>query len=80
MQKKYLSDVKVRERYGISVMTQWRWDQDASLGFPRPIYIRGRKYRDEAELDAFDAAQVAAAATAQGANPRARHAAKLASA
>jgi hypothetical protein len=35
-------------------MTVWRWDHDRSLGFPQPFKIRGRKYRDESELDTFD--------------------------
>ena len=38
-------------------MTLWRWDRDPGLNFPKPIRIRGRKYRDESELNAFDAAQ-----------------------
>jgi predicted DNA-binding transcriptional regulator AlpA len=56
MHKRLIPDPDVLKRYGISAMTLWRWDQDASLGFPKPIRIRGRKYRDERELDAFDAA------------------------
>jgi hypothetical protein len=35
----------------------WRWDHDPELNFPKPTYIRGRKYRDEEELDAFDLAR-----------------------
>ena len=49
-----IPDSKVRERYGISGMTLYRWDRDDSLNFPKPVRIRGRKYRDEAQLDAFD--------------------------
>jgi hypothetical protein len=56
-QKRLLPDAKVRERYGVTPMTVWRWERDPTLGFPPATYIRGRKYRDEAELDAFDAAQ-----------------------
>ena len=44
-------------------MTLWRWDHDPNLKFPKPVRIRGRKYRDEAELDAFDAAQARDAET-----------------
>ena len=51
-----LPDNKVRERYGVSAMTLWRWDRDPSLNFPKAIRIRGRKYRAEDALDAFDAA------------------------
>jgi predicted DNA-binding transcriptional regulator AlpA len=57
MPKKLIPDPKVMERYSVSAMSLWRWDHDPDLKFPRPIVIRGRKYRDEAELDAFDAAQ-----------------------
>jgi hypothetical protein len=38
-------------------MTIWRWDHDPGLKFPKAIRIRGRKYRDQDALDAFDAAQ-----------------------
>jgi hypothetical protein len=51
-----IPDPQVLKRYGVTAMTLWRWDRDPSLGFPKPLYIRGRKYRDERELDAFDAA------------------------
>jgi predicted DNA-binding transcriptional regulator AlpA len=57
MQKKLIPDPQVIERYSISSMTLWRWDHDFDLKFPKPIIIRGRKYRDQAELDAFDEAQ-----------------------
>jgi predicted DNA-binding transcriptional regulator AlpA len=56
-EKKLLPDHKVCERYCVSLMTLWRWDHDAKLNFPRPIRIRGRKYRDQRELDTFSAAQ-----------------------
>lgn len=63
MQKQYSSALKVRERYGnISEMTLWRWLADPDLNFPRPVYIRKRRFWDDAKLDAFDAAQAAAAA------------------
>ena len=59
--KKLLPDARVRERYGVCDMTLRRWDADPTLDFPRPIRIRKRKYRDEAELDAFDERQRVAA-------------------
>jgi hypothetical protein len=55
--KKLIPDPKVCERYGVTPMTLWRWDHDANLKFPKPTYIRGRKYRDERELDEFDEAR-----------------------
>ena len=61
-QKKLVPDPKVwADRYNVSPMTGWRWDHDQNLNFPRPIIIRGRKYRYEHELDAFDEAQREAA-------------------
>jgi predicted DNA-binding transcriptional regulator AlpA len=52
--KRLIPDPQVCRRYNVTPMTIWRWDRDPRLGFPKPIYIRGRKYRDERELDAFD--------------------------
>jgi predicted DNA-binding transcriptional regulator AlpA len=55
--EKYLPERQVCKRYGVTDMTLWRWDHDLNLNFPKPTYIRGRKYRNERELDAFDQAQ-----------------------
>jgi predicted DNA-binding transcriptional regulator AlpA len=57
MQDKLIADPLVAERYGVTAMTIWRWTQDPSLGFPKPITIRTRNYRKVAELDAFDERQ-----------------------
>lgn len=44
----------VREMFGdVSQMTLWRWLNDDSLGFPRPVYIRGRRFFDATEVEAF---------------------------
>ena len=56
-EKRLLPDHKVCDRYSISAMTLWRWDRDPTLNFPKAKRIRGRKYRDESELDAFDASR-----------------------
>jgi predicted DNA-binding transcriptional regulator AlpA len=58
--KRLIPDPQVCQRYNVSPMTIWRWDHDPALDFPKPIYIRNRKYRDERELDAFDEARRAA--------------------
>ena len=55
--KKLLPEPRVCKRYGVCDMTLRRWDADPSLGFPRPLKIRNRKYRDAAELDEFDERQ-----------------------
>ena len=56
--RRLLPEAKVRERYGVSSMTLWRWDRNSSLKFPPPLRINNRKYRDAAKLDAFDAARL----------------------
>lgn len=46
---------------GISDMTLWRWLNDQSLDFPRPIYLGRRRYWRETEVLAWlDAREVAA--------------------
>jgi hypothetical protein len=59
-----LPERQVAERYGVVPRTLFRWDLDPALGFPRPIYIRGRRFRVEAELDKFDLARSAASGAA----------------
>lgn len=49
-----LPDPRVRQRYGVSSMTIWRWDNTPELGFPPPLRIAGRKYRRLAELEAWE--------------------------
>jgi hypothetical protein len=55
--KKLLPDALVCRRYSVTLMTLWRWDRDPDLGFPRPIKIKTRNYRDIAELEAFEERQ-----------------------
>ncbi len=42
------------ERYKVSQMTGWRWEQDEALNFPRPVYIGRYKYLDESELEEWE--------------------------
>jgi hypothetical protein len=56
-----LADAKVRERFGKSQRTIDRWTADPNLGFPRPIYIRGRKHRDADAIAAFEKKVIASA-------------------
>jgi hypothetical protein len=53
----FLPDRLVGERYGRSVKTIERWEKDPALGFPPVIYLRKRRYRSAAALDAWDAKQ-----------------------
>jgi hypothetical protein len=58
-----IADRRVAERYDVSVRTLARWDETAGLGFPPPVYIRDRRYRELAKLDAWDRANARKAAT-----------------
>ena len=58
--KRFIPDGQVaKDRYGVSLMTLWRWDHDERLNFPKPYRIRNRKYRCERELDELRAALAA---------------------
>ena len=58
MQKRFLSAKQLRERYGsVSDMTLWRWVRHPKLDFPQPVYINGRRFWAEADVDAFDERQ-----------------------
>ena len=52
-----LPEAAVCRRYSVSDMTLTRWDRDARLDFPKPILIRGRKYRRLAERIPFEERQ-----------------------
>jgi hypothetical protein len=44
-------DPKVAREFGTTLMGLWRWDRDPQLvarGWPPPIRIRGRKFRQNA--------------------------------
>jgi hypothetical protein len=49
-----LPDKQVAQRYGVSVRTVERWDREVGLNFPKPTYIRRRRYRNSAALDQWD--------------------------
>jgi predicted DNA-binding transcriptional regulator AlpA len=38
---------------GVSDMTIWRWLNDPSLNFPKPVYIGRRRYWVESEVVAW---------------------------
>jgi predicted DNA-binding transcriptional regulator AlpA len=57
--RRLVPDPQVCRRYGVHTSTLYNWDHDPMLGFPKPIRIRNRKFRDEDELDEFDAARAA---------------------
>ncbi|WOI29358.1 helix-turn-helix transcriptional regulator [Sulfitobacter dubius] len=43
----------VREKFGVTDMTLWRWLDDEELSFPRPIYIKRNRYWREDDLAAW---------------------------
>ncbi len=56
----YLTSKQVSERYGnCSDMTIWRWQNDPSLNFPRPLKINSRRLWDIETLEHFDAERIA---------------------
>jgi len=54
----------VWRRYGKTDRTLARWLQDESLGFPRPLIIRSRRYFKEAELVEWERLQASKAKAA----------------
>jgi predicted DNA-binding transcriptional regulator AlpA len=55
----YLPRKAVRERYGISAMTLWRWERDVRLRFPKPIVINGRLYQSLSALEEWERCRAA---------------------
>ncbi|THD58343.1 MAG: DNA-binding protein [Bradyrhizobium sp.] len=58
-----------RQRYKKSERTLDRWLKDEDLGFPRPIYIRGRRYFREADLVEWERAQALKQGSGTSSNP-----------
>lgn len=59
---KLIPDRLVALRYDVHVRTLARWEATPGLGFPAPIYIRRRRYREIEKLDAWDRANARKAA------------------
>jgi predicted DNA-binding transcriptional regulator AlpA len=60
--KRYLTTRKLCAREGISPRTLDRRLKDPELGYPPPDMIKGRRYWDEAKIEAWEAKQAAAGA------------------
>jgi hypothetical protein len=54
MKPTLIPDRRAAERYGVHIRTLARWDAAPNLGFPAPIYLRGRRYREIEALDQWD--------------------------
>lgn len=61
-----IPDPQVARQYSVHYTTLANWDKDPDLGFPKPVRIKKRKYRDEAELKEFDRARAAERETDPG--------------
>jgi len=55
---KYVPDAMVAKRYGVTLRTVNRWEENPALEFPPALYINNRKYRDAEALDEWDASRV----------------------
>jgi hypothetical protein len=62
-----LPERAVAERYQKHTRTLRRWDQTPDLGFPPPIIIRKRRYRDADAIAAWEKKQAAESAGKGGA-------------
>lgn len=51
----FLQARQVRDRYGVSDMTVWRWLRD--LEFPQPVYISRYRYWRLSDIEAWEARQ-----------------------
>jgi hypothetical protein len=49
----FAPDRIIAEHLGVHAKTLPRWDKRPELGFPKPIYLNGRKFRAWAEVRAW---------------------------
>jgi predicted DNA-binding transcriptional regulator AlpA len=55
MERDFIRARDVIARYSIGSRTLSRWLSDETLQFPKPHFIRGRRYWDRSELCEWDA-------------------------
>jgi predicted DNA-binding transcriptional regulator AlpA len=63
--QKLIPDPQVAKDVGRTLRTLARWDKDPELNFPKPVVIRGRKYRRADELAAWSREQAPASIGSQ---------------
>ena len=56
-QERLLPARQIWEHFGICSRTLSRWLAQGDLGFPRPIFVNGRRYWRLAEIEAWDHAR-----------------------
>ena len=61
-ERQLVPDMIVRGEFSISAMGLHRWLRDASLSFPRPVIVRGRRYFWRSEIELFKDRLIAEAA------------------
>ena len=61
---RYLTESQAAARYCVNPRTLRRWDENPEIGFPPPVLVRKRRFREVAGLEAWERQQ-AAQATAQ---------------
>jgi hypothetical protein len=49
----FAPDRIIAEYLGIHVKSLPRWDRRPELGFPKPVYLNGRKFRSWSEVKAW---------------------------
>jgi predicted DNA-binding transcriptional regulator AlpA len=52
--KPYLTAAQVRQRYGVTDMTLWRWLHDERVKFPHPYYFSRFRYWKLSDLQDFE--------------------------
>ena len=71
-----ISDRLAAQRYNVHPFTLRRWDAKPDLGFPKCVYVNGRRYREVDALEAWDRKNSREAATRRvGQTPRSPEAA-----
>jgi hypothetical protein len=71
-QSELIPDPQVAHRYGVTLMSLWRWDHKPELEFPPAVYICRRKYRERRKLEAWERKRAAASGPATLAGPPAQ--------
>lgn len=57
MNPTYLTAKKVRERFGVTDMTIYRWLHNEDMKFPKPTYINKRRYFIISEIENWENVQ-----------------------
>jgi predicted DNA-binding transcriptional regulator AlpA len=53
----FLSSMQLRHRYGITDMALWRWLNDPTVAYPKPMTVGGRRYWKLSAVQEFEIQQ-----------------------